>query len=212
LIRSFPLLYTNEELEDLVKDEDPAMEPESKMKFLIPKLEERREEKRDLINPPTHQQVETNTWGLLLTLLGLLYCRTGNASRGIELIRQATQSVPDGKVHLGQLQTLAVELENAGELAEAETYARQTLQMLRDMPKLGKDAPMILGSLTLLTRLEAKQGKFEQADKDFAELSGLVDGMKGGPYEKYEPEIRQNRDDFEKELQDIKESFSKTAY
>jgi hypothetical protein len=30
LIRSFPVLYTKEELEDLVKDEDPGMKPESK--------------------------------------------------------------------------------------------------------------------------------------------------------------------------------------
>jgi tetratricopeptide (TPR) repeat protein len=213
LIRSFPLLYTTEELEDLVKNMDPAMEPEAKLQFLTQKLEQRFQEKKHLIASPAHQNIETYNCALLVGLIGTIYCKTGNSAEGIKWIRQGiTLSAPDGKTHPGQLQNLAVELEKVGEFAEAETYARQTLQLLRDMPKLGKDSPMTLGTLTLLTKIEAKQGKFEQVDKHFTELSELVDGMKGGIYEKYEPEIRQNRDNFEKEIRDIKESFSKNAY
>jgi tetratricopeptide (TPR) repeat protein len=214
IIRSFPLFYTTEELEALVKYVDPAIEPEAKLQFLTQKLEQRFQEKKDLIGPSTHyQNIEPTTWGKLVVFLGTLYCRTGNSAKGIKMIRQATLSAPDGKAHLPWLQNLAVELEKVGELAEAEAYARQTLQLLRkDTAKLGKDSPMTLGTLTLLTKIEARQGKFEQADKHFTELSELVDGMKGGVYEKYEPEIRQNRDDFEKQMRDIKESFSKNAH
>jgi tetratricopeptide (TPR) repeat protein len=182
---------------------DKSLDKMAKIEYLRGLLEKRLEEKDKAADP--------KGWFRLKFSISSFYTFTGDFKTAETILRELIPDDEDDRNASGSWQSLAVITYLQHHFEEAEKYGIKALNAIQKL--LGDDSPQSLGTLRLLTRIAALQGKYDEAGNYLDDVGRGVSKLKdGNKYEKYEPEERKAYEKTIESVENIKKGVPGAGY
>ncbi|KAE8312999.1 major facilitator superfamily domain-containing protein [Aspergillus transmontanensis] len=169
---------------------DPTTPNATKLTILEQALTQKLQSLENAAKPTPLYEKDHPTWQSLKSALFHINRGTGDVEKQESLLlEQVNHPGPKGK-DLAALQNLAGLYAEKGEYEKAERLARETVPALREHPVLGRDSPQVLGSLRILIKALAGQGKIGEAEGVIGEAEESIENLAGGQFEEHQQEER----------------------
>ncbi|KAK6812729.1 hypothetical protein RU639_011403 [Aspergillus parasiticus] len=169
---------------------DPTTPNATKLTLLEQALTQKLQSLENAAKPTPLYEKDHPAWQSLKSALFHINRGTGDVEKQESLLlEQVNHPGPKGK-DLAALQNLAGLYEEKGEYEKAERLARETVPALREHPVLGRDSPQVLGSLRILIKALAGQGKIGEAEGVIGEAEESIENLAGGQFEEHQQEER----------------------
>ena len=192
LIKAFLQCYTEPEIAEMKFDE--TLSADDKLTFLLKYLDDtltNKESKSRLETELPLKNSDNNAWRTILLGLGTIEYYLGHWEAEEKFARERYENGPDGAKDMSALQELSIVMERQGKYGEGESMAKNVLEWMDELPKLGRDSPQAIGSACILAMCVWKQGRHQEGGALLDDCTKRVQSMGEGKFAKYQEAERQ---------------------